>query len=213
LAAGWAQRLFMPGMLAFAVLIFCYRFGDAMVSSLLGPFLSDQGLTKETIAIMKGTVGSATSLVGAVIGGWFMFRVGRRFALLFSGLTQAAVFVLYILAAMKIGGVNLLWTVTVLEGIVSTMATVALFTLMMDASDPDHAGTDYTIFASVVVLVSSLGGFVAAAIADAFGFVTTFTVGTVLAVVGCVVMVRRLDTYPPSQRVADAWRSLSLNAN
>lgn len=206
LAIGWAQRLFMPGMLGFVALIFCYRFGDAMVSSLLGPFLSDQGLTKETIAIMKGTVGSATSLVGAVIGGWFVFRVGRRFALLSSGLAQAAVFILYILAAMKLGGVALLWTVTMLEGIVSTMATVALFTLMMDAADPEHAGTDYTLFASVVVLVGSMGGFAAGAIADAFGFVTTFSLGTLLAALGCVVLVHRLDRQPGSQRLANAWR-------
>ena len=196
----------MPGMLGFVALIFCYRFGDAMVSSLLGPFLSDQGLTKETIAIMKGTVGSATSLGGAMIGGWFVFRVGRRTALLASGLAQAAVFILYILAALQIGGVALLWTVTVLEGIVSTMATVALFTLMMDASDPEHAGTDYTMFASVVVLVGSMGSFAAGAIADAFGFVTTFTLGTLLAALGCVALVYRLDRQPGSQRIANAWR-------
>ena len=60
LIVGWAQRLFMPGTLAFVVLIVCYRFGDSMVTSLLSPFLSDQGLGKETIALMKGTVGSGT---------------------------------------------------------------------------------------------------------------------------------------------------------
>src|SRR5690606_33430741 len=114
---------------------------------------------KETIALMKGTVGNATSLLGAIAGGWLAFSAGRRTALLVSGIAQAASFTLYIAAALGAGGVNLLWTATVLEGIVGTMATVALFTLMMDASDPDHAGTDYTIFASIVVLVGALGNF------------------------------------------------------
>jgi hypothetical protein len=71
-----------------------------------------------------------------------------------------------------------------------------------------HAGTDYTIFASVVVLVNSLGGFAAGAVADAFGFVMTFTVGTFLAALGCVVLVRCLDRQPTSQRIASAWRAV-----
>ena len=153
-----------PRMLTLAGLIFCYRFGDQMVTSLLGPFLTDAGLDLETIALMKGAVGSATSLLGAALGGAFVFAVGRRLALLVSGLAQAACFGLYIAAAGGAGGVTLLWAATVLEGVIGTMATVALFTLMMDAADPEHAGTDYTLLASTVVLVGSIAGLVAGVI-------------------------------------------------
>jgi MFS family permease len=205
LSVGWIHRLLMPGMLRLAGLIFCYRFGDAMISKLLGPFLRDQGLTLETIALMKGVVGSGTSLAGALLGGLFAFRVGRRSALLYSGLGQGACFVLYVVAASGIGGMGLLWTATICEGIVGTMATVALFTLMMDASDPEHAGTDYTLLASVVVLVDSAGNFVAAAIGDAFGYAVTFATGLTLAVAGCLVLVFSLDRKPAPHRVAEVW--------
>jgi MFS family permease len=205
LAIGWAKRLMSPGMLGFAGLIFCYRYGDQMVSSLFGPFLSDYGLDKETIAVMKGTVGSATSLVGALLGGWLAFRVGRRKALLTSGIAQASSFTLYIAAAVGMGDVSLLWAATVVEGIVSTMATVALFTLMMDASDKAHAGTDYTLFASIVVLVSSLGNFSGATIADSFGYAAAFTTGALLALCGCLVVVWVLDRKPIPERLAAAW--------
>lgn len=206
LATAWVHRARRPGMAAIAGLIFCYRFGDQMVSSLIVPFLSDQGLGKETIAAMKGAVGSATSLLGAVIGGWLAFKVGRRYALLFSGLTQAFGFGLYIAAAMGLGGVELLWTATILEGLVGTMASVALFALMMDASDPLHAGTDYTLLASVVVLVSSLGGIAGGVAGDLLGYAAAFTIGTVLAVVGSVFVVYWLDRHPTHERVAQAWR-------
>lgn len=206
LAVGWAQRLLRPGMLAFAGLIFCYRFGDQMVATLLGPFLIDQGLNKETIALMKGTVGSATSLIGALMGGWLAFSAGRRTAVLVSGVAQAASFTLYIAAAMGFGGVNLLWVATVCEGIIGTMATVALFTLMMDASDPEHAGTDYTLFASIVVLMNSIGNFCGAALADASGYTATFTVGSILALLGTLAVVWILDRKPVPERVALAWR-------
>lgn len=205
LAVGWARRLLMPGMLTFAWLIFCYRFGDQMVTSLLGPFLNDYGLSKQTIAIMKGTVGSATSLIGALIGGWLAFTFGRRRALLISGVAQAATFTPYIAAALGVGGVNLLWAATVLEGVIGTMATVALFTLMMDASDPEHAGTDYTLFASIVVLVGAIGNFAGAAIGDAFGYAPTFTIGAALALLGCLALVWTLDRKPVPSRVAEAW--------
>jgi MFS family permease len=205
LSVAWAERLFAPGMLSFIALIFCYRYGDQMVTSLLGPFLRDYGLTKETIAIMKGTVGSATSLIGALIGGWLAFSAGRRTAVLVSGVAQAACFGLYIAAALGVGDVNLLWTATVLEGVIGTMATVALFTLMMDASDPTHAGTDYTLFASVVVLVSSLGNFSGAAIADQFGYASAFIVGAILALAGCFAVVWALDRKASPARVAEAW--------
>lgn len=206
LLVGWARRMMMPGMLAFAGLIFCFRFGDAMVSNMLSPFLRDSGLSKETIALMKGTVGSATSLTGALIGGWFAFRVSRRSVLLVTGLGQAATFILYIVAALGIGGTPLLWTATILEGVIGTMATVALFTLMMDASDPDHAGTDYTLFASVFVLVNSIGTFCSAVIADASGYAPAFTIGTVLAAAGCLAVVFVLDRKAVPGRVAAAWK-------
>jgi MFS family permease len=205
LAIGWLKRLAVPGMLGFAGLIFCYRFGDQMVTTLLGPFLRDYGLSKETIAIMKGTVGSSTSLIGALLGGWLTFRAGRRKALLISGVAQAGTFTLYIAAAYGVGDINLLWAATIAEGIIGTMATVALFTLMMDASDPEHAGTDYTLFASIVVLVGSIGNFCAAAIADAFGYAPAFTLGTALALFGTLALVWILDRNPMPARVAEAW--------
>lgn len=205
LALGWARRLLAPGMLGFAALIFCFRFGDAMVSTLLSPFMKDQGVSTETIALMKGTVGSATSLIGAALGGLFTFRVGRRFALLASGLGQAVTFVPYWIASLGIGGIELLWGATIAEGIVSTMATVALFTLMMDASDPDHAGTDYTLLASVYVLVGSAGQFTAALIADASGYPTMFAIGIALTVLGTLALVFALDRRPMPQRVATVW--------
>ena len=202
----WGRRLAAPGVLRFIGLIFCYRFGDQIVSTLLGPFLRDSGLDLESIALMKGEVGNATSLLGAAIGGWFVFNTNRRNALLTSGLAQAAVFCLYIAAAFKIGGTPLLWVATIAEGVIGTMATVALFTLMMDASEMQHAGTDYTVFASAVVGVSSIGSFVGGAIGDTYGYATTFIVGTTLAALGCLALVWLLDRDPAPQKIASVWR-------
>ncbi|MGH8240034.1 MAG: MFS transporter, partial [Steroidobacteraceae bacterium] len=206
LSFGWLRRLLTPGILLLAALIFCYRFGDQLLTTLLVPFLIDRGLGLDGISLLKGWVGNAMSIVGALMGGWLAFSTGRRNALLISGVGQVASFTLYVVIALGAADIGLLWVATIAEGVLGTMATVALFALMMDASDPEHAGTDYTLLACVVLLVGMLANLCGGRLADAFGYATTFTIGAILALLGCLALVWVLDRYQFSARVACAWR-------
>lgn len=206
LALLWLHRALRPGVLPLAGLIFCFRFGDQMASGLITPFLLDQGVDKATLALMKGAVGSGTSLLGAALGGWLMLRMGRRQALLGSGLAQVGVFGLYALVAMGWGGMPLLWAATLAEGVIGTLATVALFSLMMDAADPAHAGTDYTLLGALGFSLATLGGIAGGMVGDALGYAAAFVAGGLLSGVGVVALVRWLDAHPPHVRVHEAWR-------
>jgi MFS family permease len=206
LAVGWLRRLRVPGMLPFIGLICFYKFGDSMVASLVGPFMRDAGLSKEAIALMKGTVGSVASLAGAAAGGWFAFRSGRRTALLVCGLLQSVSLVFYVAAALGIGGLAAFWVGTIAEHLLGSMATVALFTLMMDASDPDQASTDYTLLACAIVVAMGLANVAGAALGDAFGYAPTFVAGLVLSTAGCLLLVLRLDVGRGPARLAAVWR-------
>ena len=208
LAVGWVRRLRVPGMLAFIGLICFYKFGDSMVASLVGPFMRDSGLSKETIAIMKGTIGSIASLAGAAIGGWFAFRAGRRNALLTCGLLQTMSLLLYLAAAFGAGGMAMFWAATIAEHLFGSMATVALFTLMMDASDPEHAGTDYTLLACAIVVAMGLANFTGAVIGDAAGYGPAFFAGFVLSAVGCLFLVRSVDRGRGPERLAHVWQQV-----
>jgi MFS family permease len=207
LSFGWLKRLLTRGILLLAALIFCYRFGDQMLTTLLIPFLTDQGLGLAGISVLKGWIGNAMSIAGALAGGWLAFSTSRRNALLISGVGQVASFMLYVAAAFGVGGISLLWIATIAEGVLGTMATVALFALMMDASDPEHAGTDYTLLACVVLIVGMIANFCGGWIADAFGYATAFTTGAALALVGCLTLVWILDRFQFSERIALAWRT------
>jgi MFS family permease len=207
LSLGWLRRLLTPGILLLAALIFCYRFGDQMLTHLLNPFLTDQGLDLAKISVLKGNVGNAMSIVGAFAGGWLAFSTSRRNAVLISGIGQVASFMLYVIAALGFGGIGLLWVATIAEGVLGTMATVALYALMMDASDPEHAGTDYTLLACVVIVVGMIASLCGGALADAFGYASAFTTGAILALAGCLTLVWVLDRYQFSDRVAHAWRT------
>jgi MFS family permease len=205
-ALGWTERLRVPGMAAFVALICLYKFGDSMVASLIGPFMRDSGLSKEMIALMKGTVGSVASLAGAAAGGWYAFRAGRRRALLVCGLLQSASLLFYVAAALGHGGIGMLWAGNLTEHLFGGMATVALFTLMMDASDPEHAGTDYTLLACAIVFAMGLANFTGATIADAVGYAPAFVAGFVLSVAGCLLLVRGIDARRGPVRLQPVWR-------
>jgi MFS family permease len=207
LSFDWLRRLLTPGILLLAALIFCYRFGDQMLTNLLIPFLTDRGLDLAKIATLKGQVGNAMSIVGAFAGGWLAFSTSRRTSLLVSGIGQFASFMLYVVAALGVGGISVLWAATIAEAVLGTMATVALFALMMDASAPEHAGTDYTLLACVVIVVGMVANLCGGRIADVFGYSTAFMTGAVLALLGCLTLVWVLDRYQFSERVSLAWRT------
>lgn len=209
LLAGWSARLRVRGVLPFIGLICAYKFGDAMASSLVGPFMHDAGLSKTEIAVVKGSIGSVMGLAGAAAGGWLAFRFGRRPALILCGLLQTLSLLLYLACAMQPEGQpglrTLIYIASSAEHLLGGMATVALFTLMMDASDPEHAGTDYTLLACAVVLGTGLAGIVAGLIGDAGGYALAFALSFVISGIGCVALVRALDRGHGPRRIAPVW--------
>jgi MFS family permease len=151
-------------------------------------------------------VGSVASLAGAGLGGWYAFRAGRRRALLACGLLQTASLLGYVAAALGVGGLAMFWVGSIAEHLLGGMATVALFTLMMDASDPEHAGTDYTLLACAIVFAMGLANFTGAAIADAVGYAPTFVAGFVLSGIGCLLLVHSLDARRGPARLQPSWQ-------
>ncbi|MHC3002353.1 MFS transporter [Gordonia sp. GN26] len=193
LLTGWLARLRRPGVVVFILVVGAYKFGNSMGSALVGPFMSDIGLSLGQIALVEGALSSAGALAGAALGGWLAFRYGRRQALLFGGVTQTLSLALYLVAASGVGGFWLVVSASLAEHILGGAATVAVFTLMMDACEKGYEGSDYTLFACAVVGVQGAAGFAAGVVGDLFGFPTLFATALVLSGVGVVVMIRALD--------------------
>lgn len=205
LLVGWTQRLRVPGLPVFIALICAYKFGDAMASSLVGPFMHDAGLSKQEIAVVKGTIGSVMGLAGAAAGGWMAWFFGRRPALVACGVLQTLSLLAYLACAFHPANKPLIYAASTLEHLLGGMATVALFTLMMDASDPEHAGTDYTLLACAVVLGGGLAGLAAGLIGDAFGYAGAFGLSVILSGLGCLALVLALDRARGPARLAAVW--------
>lgn len=204
--AGWWTRLRRPGMVAFILLIGGFKFGDSMGSAMVGPFMSDVGLSLGQIALIKGVLSSVGALAGAVLGAWLCSHWGRRRALMIGGVTQTASLMLYLFASLGAGGFWLIVSASLAEHILGGAATVAVFTLMMDAADRDHAGSDYTLMACAIVTVQGIAGFAAGAVGDLFGYPALFGVSVVLSGMGCAVLLLALDRGAGPRGIRRVWR-------
>lgn len=206
-ALGWADRLLQPGMLALVALLVVFKIGDSMGSAFIGPWLHDTGMTLSQIAVLKGTVASAMVLLGAAAGSWLTWRTGRRTAIVVGGLLQVAAMALLALAGFGIGGLATVVAACIAEAAFGGVANVALFTLMMDASDEEHAGTDYSLLACALVGAQGLAAVSGGLIGDLWGYRTLFTVAFVVCTLGFVVLVSALERGAGPPRLQQHFRS------
>jgi predicted MFS family arabinose efflux permease len=179
----WLNR---PGVRPWLVLLFLYKAGENLATGMLRTFLVDRGLGLTEIGWMLGAVAFTAGLLGAATGGALVGRLGYPRALLGFGVFQAGAVLLYALCAGKEASVPMLALACAVEHLASGMATAALFTAMMDACRPEHAATDYTVQACVVVVASGLAATVSGFSAHALGYAWHFVVAAALCALAVV---------------------------
>lgn len=192
LSLGWWLR--RPGSGGWLLLLLLYKAGEALATGMLRTFLTDTGLSLTEIGWMLGGVGFTAGLVGALLGGALVNRLGRRRALLLFGVLQLGAVLLYALVAPG-ASLPVLALVCGAEHLASGMATAALFTVMMEQCRPEHAGADYTVQASVVVIATGLAATVSGFSAEALGYAGHFLLAAALCTVGTVYV---LLTFHPA---------------
>lgn len=185
-----ARALHRPGIGAWLAALSIYKAGDALATSMIRPLLIDRGLSLSEIGWLLGAVGFGAGLVGALLGGWLAGRLGPPRALVTFGLLQAAGVAGYLLPSAATRGFGALALVCGFEHAAGGMATAALFTAMMDRSRPSSGATDYTVQASVVVVATGAMAAVGGIVADRWGYVTHFTLSTLLCLAGAGAMWR-----------------------
>jgi len=190
--AWWIKR---PGIGGWLLLLVLYKAGEALATGMLRTFLVDTGLSLTDLSWMLGGVGFTAGLLGALVGGALVSRLGYRRALILFGVVQTGAVLLYALAARG-ASMPLLTLVCGAEHLASGMATAALFTVMMHECRPEHAGTDYTVQASLVVVATGGAAAVSGFSAQALGYSGHFLLSAALCAVGTVYV---LLTFHPSR--------------
>ena len=162
LARFWGR----PGMGWWLVLLLVYKVGDSFGSRMLKPFLVDSGWSLAAIGTLD-LVTSLLGLAGAVLAGLLLMRISRVAGVIGFALAHALAFLAWAwLAAQPAPAVWQIWLIASMEQITDALATVVLFTMMMDHCRAGHEGSDYTLQASVQLMAAGsftlLSGFSAA---------------------------------------------------
>lgn len=172
-----------PNIGRWVLVVLVYKAADSLGSAMGKPLLIDVGLSLADIGWLSGGLGMVTGIVGAVVGGLLIPRIGRVNSLIYFGLFQALSFLGFAWLATldQVSIYDVVW-VSTLEHFTGGMATVALFTAMMDACRIQVAGTDYTIQASMQVTIGGILHAVSGFIAGGLGYQTHFILATVMGI-------------------------------
>lgn len=183
------EALTRPGMWPWILVPATYKVGEWFATGMLRTFLTDAKLGIDDIALMLGLVGFSAAVLGALAGGALTTKLGRHRALVVFGALQTLAIASFALAAHA-PSLPMFYAVTIAEHVASAMATTALFTAMMDRCRADHAGTDYTVQASLVVISTGLIAGFSGVSAHALGYAGHFVGAAVLSAIGVLIAVR-----------------------
>lgn len=191
-----AEWFALPGARRLALALVLYKAFDAMASAMTRSLLVDRGYDLGDVGAANGTVGSITALLGAMLGGWIVQRAGTGKALGVLGVLQTLAVAGWIVPALGHASDGVLYAVIGLDQFWGSAATAALFAHMMNHSRSTHAGADYTVQASVVVLATGVASGLSGVLCDALGYPLFFTTVTALTLVGLVTALRLLKAAP-----------------
>lgn len=188
-----------PGVLLWCfVLLPAYSFGFAVGYNLVRPMLVDAGWDESRIGAYVVIGSSVFGILAGVCGGAIVSRFGRRKAVIWLGALQ--VLATAATALIALGAVQPLVVLAVvgLANAAFGAAFAVIYTISMDLTRPESAGTDFTFFTTVgaIVMVIAGGGGIAAA--GAFGFLPVIIAGAALSLIGLLVTVVLIGRVLPS---------------
>ena len=172
------------GWLALLVLalIATYRISDIVLGVIANVFYVDMGFTKTEVANVTKVFGVAMTLLGAVVGGVLVNRLGVM-RILFAGALLVAVTNLLFAVLANVGAsVPLLIGVVAMDNLAGGLATAAFVAYLSALTNVQYSATQYALFSSLMLLFPKvLGGF-SGVIVDQIGYQRFFVLVSLMGV-------------------------------
>ncbi|HEX2867098.1 MAG TPA: MFS transporter [Ignavibacteriales bacterium] len=179
-----------------------YRLGEALLLSLVAPFLKDPravgglGLTTEQIGIVSGTIGVAGLLAGGIVGGIFSARVGLGKALwwMFAAINIPA-WVYVFLSFTRPESIYIISAAVGLEQFCYGFGFTAYMLFMMYVCQGELKTSHYSIATGFMALSMMIPRMFAGKIEDLLGYQIFFIIAA-LAVIPAFIITRMLPYDP-----------------
>jgi MFS transporter, PAT family, beta-lactamase induction signal transducer AmpG len=165
-----------------------YKLGDAMASALLVPFYLQLGFSKTVIGTVAKSVGLPAAVVGSLVGGVAIAKVGINRCLWLFGLLQLVSTLGFVVLAR--GGPNgwLLGSVVTFEYLTGGLGTSAFVAFLSRATDRRFTATQYALFSSLTALPRTLIGASTGYLMEALGYQGFFFGCALLALPGLLLL-------------------------
>lgn len=138
----------LQGMAFWLLVLAIYMGNQVLARTLLPSMLTDMAFSKTQIGSIIGIWGNSASVLGAIIGGVLINKLGRKNSLVSFGLLKVVALLGFFL--LKDGATdNTIYTVIISNDFTSGLATVTIYTIMMDKCRLSSPGTDFTIQQSI----------------------------------------------------------------
>jgi MFS transporter, PAT family, beta-lactamase induction signal transducer AmpG len=182
---GWRTALLVVAF------IFLYKLGDSMATALATPFYLDMGFTKTDIGVIAKNAGLWASVIGGLLGGLWMVRIGINRGLWLFGIVQ----LVSILGFAWLAYVNrpdklLLGAVIAFEALGVGLGTAAFTAYIARATDPRYTATQFALFTSLAAVPRTLVNATTGWIVERTGWFDFYLLCTVLALPGMALLLR-----------------------
>jgi PAT family beta-lactamase induction signal transducer AmpG len=179
------------GALAVLAFIFLYKLGDSMATALATPFYLDMGFTKTDIGVVAKNAGLWASVVGGLLGGLWMVKIGINRALWLFGVVQVVSILGYAwLAHEHRPDLALLAAVIGFEALGVGLGTAAFAAFIARATDPRYTATQFALFTSLAAVPRTLVNASTGFIVERIGWLDFFLLCTLLALPGMALLWR-----------------------
>jgi PAT family beta-lactamase induction signal transducer AmpG len=182
------ELLGTPGALAFIALVMLFKVGDAFALKLFTPFLMDVGFTKTEIGLVAKAVLTTSSIIGSILGGIWMVKLGLFRSMLIFGAMQAITNLAYYVLAITGKNFPLMIGAVAIDNIAGSMGNIASVALIMALCDVRFSAFQYALLSALALLPRyGLGG-PAGWLADHGGWGTYYIVSFFVGLPGIILV-------------------------
>lgn len=188
---GFASYLDQPRIGIVLLFIVLYKLGDEVLFSMVTPFLMRElKITTEQYAWLAGLVGAAGTIVGAMLGGWWIKRVGLRRALWPLSILMNLNIWLYVwLSYTKpdpttFPGIASIAFVHGVEQLAAGLGSAALLVFLLTTCSKEFRATHYAIGSAIMSIPGTIIGGEAGRIVEQIGYTNLYILAFLLAIPG-----------------------------
>lgn len=203
------ERQGWRGALLTLAFIFFYKLGDSLCTSLATPFYLEMGFSKTDIGLVAKNAGLWPSVIGGLLGGLWMVKLGINRALWIFGVVQAAAILGFAWLAAQghhdaIGTAERLQlALTIgLEALGVGLGTAAFVAFIARASHPAYTATQIALFTSLMAVPRTFVNASAGWLVAELGWTGFFLLSFALAVPGMLLLFKVAPWQAPQYHSA-----------